>query len=196
MLSKVHPSEDYWFYDPVIYGLDLDVFKIIEGSCTDESGKIRIKNDTTNDGTVYTTTMFMMGDMKLKLNIPTVPTTGDSRTFGFYSSSEGNQNSAYFFISGEDFSVRTYDAVNATVEETAIEWDSDWTAATAIYEIRWHMDSVRFYINGVQKAVHSLNKPKQVLMPLYIFNNKADNMDLSYIRVSGSRKIYFAKEHG
>ncbi|MBU0847470.1 hypothetical protein KKH23_09830, partial [Patescibacteria group bacterium] len=197
MDTRLVSGSEPWFYAPYLYGADDDIFKVFTGTAKALNGKIRIR--ATVDGTaakVSTTTMIMMGENTLDMTIPTAPTSGDSRIFGFYSMNYGNRNAAYFYISGTNFYARTYSDSSATAESTTITWNTSWTNTPIKYEIRWYINRIEFWVDGVQKALHSFRFPAQVLLPLYFYNNKYDGMYLNYIEVKDARKMYFAKPYG
>jgi len=182
------------FYDPYIYGYDDEFFKRISGSITGVDGKIRISTDGSgSSGTILTTTMMMFGDLMLKTTVPTAPTGGDSRIWGLYSLAYGSRNAAYFFISGTSFYARTYGDSVDTAESTTIPWVAAWTNKAVKFEIKWRIDKVQFFANGIKLATHYTYIPKQTLLPMYFVNANSDNLDFHYIEITSARKIFSAK---
>jgi len=178
----------HWLYDPTLYGLDDDIFKNISGVTECINGKIRVRASVDGtSGRTNTTTLIMMGRIILNMTIEDAPAAGHSKVFGLYSRAYGNHNAAYFFISGKNFYVRTYDDKDpATVEQTTVLWNTDWNVGNPSiqFEIRWTIDKIEFYIDGVRKATHTNHIPKQVLLPLYFSNGDRDNiMWVNWIRV-------------
>ena len=185
---KLESNFDYFFYDPKIYGCNEDIIRKISGTVDASNGKIRIIAGGAN-----TTTMSIHGDARMKLIIPTAPTAGDSRVWGFYSRAFLNRNAAYFFISGTNFYARSYDDYGNAIESTTITWDSTWTNEAIDYEIRLRIGSVEFLVNGTRLAYHSTAVPKKMLLPLYWYNSNSDTLSMEYWELKNARKIFFAK---
>ena len=84
--DKLVSENKHLFYDPYIYGLDDDIFKVMSGDVKALNGKIRIRKDGGGSSAkVLSTEMMMFGNLRFSFTIPTVPTAGDSRIFGLYS---------------------------------------------------------------------------------------------------------------
>jgi len=170
-------SDNYhFFYDPLRYGYDEDWFVTISGDVKCIGGKIRI-----NSGKFTTLGSYMFGRYPMAFTIPTAPSSGDSRVFGLYSKTLGNRNAAYFYISGTSFYARTYGPDSAVAESTTIPWDSDWTNTPTVFEIKWRIDGVEFWINGRQVANHYDRFPVQTMVPMYFSNGADDGMFLNYL---------------
>ena len=181
------------FYDPYIYGYDDNFFKTISGSITVTNGKIRVNSGTDSLGRVNSIDMFMFGELTYGVTIPTAPTAGDNRVWGFFSRAIQNRNAAYFYISGTNFYARSYGDTSSTSESTTIEWDSAWTATPIDYKIVWRIERVDFYVNNIKLATHTTKVPAQMLMPMYFSNGANDNMDINFIRIRDARKVSHGK---
>ena len=185
---KLESNYDYFFYDPTIYGCNEDIIRKISGTVDGNNGKIRFIA-----GSATSTIMAIFGDLRQKVLIPTAPTAGDKRIFGYYSRAYPNRNSAYFYISGTNFYARTYDDDGIVIESTTIVWESDWTNASIDYEIRCRINRVEFWIDGRKMATHSTKVPRKLLLPLYWYNGNSDSMLVDYFEIRNARKIFNPK---
>jgi len=181
-------SDNYhFFYDPYLYGYNEDdFFRTVSGTPTCVNGKIRIR-----DSKIGSLGTYMFGVYELKLTIPHAPKAGDSEIFGLYSMAKGNRDAAYFFISGTNFYVRSYSANSAVAESTTVTWDTLWTNTPTVFEVRWTIDKVEFWINGRKVAEHHDRYPRQTLVPLYFYvgnTTSHDNVILHYINLREVRK--------
>lgn len=144
MDTKLVSDHGYLFYDPFLYDYD-KFFLTISGNPTIVNGKMRI-----NAAKVNTSEMVMFGSITMSISIPTAPTAGDSRIWGIYSRAYGNRNAAYFFISGTNFYVRTYNDDSSVFEQRTIPWNSDWTNTSVKWQIRWTIDKIEFYADNIR----------------------------------------------
>jgi len=192
MDARLVSDYGHLFYDPYILGYKEDFFiqtNKSSGSARSVSGKIRMTADAGGAIRLNSQPMIMFGNNIMDIDIPTAPTSGDSRIWGYYSRAYGSRNAAYFYISGTSFYARTYSNDSATAESTTIPWVSSWTNTRTRWEIRWKIDRVEFYADGIKLATHCTRIPKQTLLPMYWYNNQVDNMDLYYIEIRQARKI-------
>lgn len=180
-------DDKFLTYDPHIFGYSANFFYAVGGTVNIATGgKIRVSG-----GSAYSKVLSLHGNTTMKLTVPTAPTAGDSRIFGFYSWVHGNKNAAYFFISGTNFYVRSYDE-DGTVEQTTVTWLAAWTNAATNYEIRKRIDKVEFYINGAKVAAHFTYIPRQNLMPMYWSNSNSDSLYIDLIEIVNARKLDFS----
>jgi len=132
------------------------------GSGTDISGAggTAFLDMDTGHGTVHAGTDIEFGLFQLNKNIKTV-----------------------FKICGVNFYCITINEKNET-ETSVVEWDSDWTAAEAVYTIDWSGQGIKFEINGncvAQHETHIVNNPLSV----YLKNNNSSNLILGYLEGLG-----------
>ncbi len=180
-------SLGYLLYDPSLLGYDRSFFKTISGTPDVLGGKILLNGASC--GSLFSV---IHGVMRMALTVPTAPTAGDNRKFGFISPNKANKDSAYFLIADDEFSAVTYDK-DGTVETTAITWLSAWTNAEAIYEIRADKNRTVFLINGIQVADHYTSVPRKTMLPVYLLNGNTDNLSLSYLEIRDARDLLFFK---
>lgn len=187
---QITRSNDIWSYNPLTEGYTEDaVFSAIAGTPTISSNKLRLNEDTiiTYDKT------FKNGSLEMVITVPTVPTTGDARQFGFKNSDSDLKGAMLFDVTDDDFTAKVYDASGTLIESRVINWNAGWTASEATYRITWSSRRVLFVVNNVIVArfdagegqaitpdIKMANKP----MYLYLKNVNADNMDVSLITVA------------
>ncbi len=193
MDTQLSSERKYFFYDPTSYGLNDDVIQIIgSGGVTAVGGKLRV-----NNGKFNTLFQFFHGKLQMKVTIPTAPTAGDSRIIGVYSRAWGNRNAYYIYINGSNIHARTYSERSAVAESTALMWDSSWTNTPIMIEFIQRIDRVEFWIGKLNEAtrrvaVHCTTIPALTLMPVYVSNSNADNMDVHFINIKDARKLVMA----
>jgi len=187
-------SDFYHFnYDPYLYGIDTTFFRVLDGgsALTISNGKIGIQ-----DSNVSSLRSFMMGSFEFCMTVPTAPAAGDFRIFGLYQRSYGNRNAAYFFVSGSNFYARSYADDGVLYDQTTISWDSSWTNVATVFEIRWYINKVEFWIrlgsDERKVATHEAYFPKQVLLPVYFSNSIKDTLIMNYVSGGNIRKTFIA----
>lgn len=180
-------------YTPYISGYDTNYFATTSGSApTISSGKLRFTS-----GGSHTKTFERYLDVEFLLTIPTAPTSGHDRTWGLSNPNLGNRGRMEFVIHNTTFSVVCYAYDGTLIGSQAITWVAGWSATETSYRIIWRPSGVRFLIGTVTAGVTSWTcvarfaiggsfttpntKPSYMGMPLHIFNDEADNMDLGAI---------------
>lgn len=170
-----------FIYDAARQGYDTALWKALTGTPSASSSKLRF---TSAAGIHYGD--ILRGEATFALAIPSSPSAGEDRRWGFYGA-----NSTEFIgfnISGSTF-VAQVDT--ATTVSTTLTWNTDWDAAEVLWKIVWEPGIAKFYINGVNVATISesttvaapLAMPKGPLS-LYVQNQEADNMDLGSVTVA------------
>lgn len=166
-------------YDP---GRDTeaDIFVALTGSISADANNITVNADT-----LITKEVFDAGVLRAFVTIPTAPTASDDRKIGF--SGNGSSEFAWFFVEGTALKCQVSNGEGAA-ESVTIDWSDgvieNWTNLKITMEVRWEAGSVRFFINGTQRAQLSGKVPRGPLSA-FIRNANADNMLLAGLTVEG-----------
>lgn len=169
----------YLSYDPA-RDIETDIFNPLTGSVSIASNLLRVNTDT-----LITFETFLSGIMVANVAVPTAPTITNDRKIGFNGGATGAY--AHFFIDGADLMCQIRDEAGVS-SEVEISWSDgvieDWTNIATNFEIRWEAGSVRFLINGVQRAQLTEGVPRGFLSG-YLHNAVADDMDVAYLTING-----------
>lgn len=122
----------------------------------------------------------------IEVLIPTAPTAGDDRTWGFKNAGS-KAPGAYFYIEDATFNVKILDDVGATLADVELPWDSDWTNAAVAWGITVFKKEIHFTANGslvyrYQEAV--TNSLPDRPLTVYISNANADVMTYAQLSIS------------
>lgn len=171
-----------FYYDPTRQGLDTTLWKVLSGTPSASGALITI-----NAASMIGYADFYKGDITLGLNIPAVPTAGDTRKWGFYQLA--NTSGAWFDITDDALTCQVQNA-DGTNETASVEWQAAWTDTKVDWAIKWTGFSAEFLINGVQVAFlngdtltskYSTKSVPSFPLSIYLRNDNADEMDLSYV---------------
>lgn len=196
-------SRDGYLYDAVIKGYDTNFWASIVGTPTVSGSGVTsaIQFNVQSAGSFL---QHAFGDVEFGLTVPTAPTAGHTRWWGFLSPAQFNQGGAavagavYFNISGTAFTLKVVDP-NGNVLTKTLTWAGGYTNTFTRFRIRWEADQIQCLINDVIVATVSESNltdsatlvggiPKQ-LLPIYINNAVADNMALRYMLVRRAAAI-------
>lgn len=188
MDPRTNQSDSSFFISPATHGLDASMLSQVSGAVTIVGGKYRL-----NVAELISTQQFRFGELEFSMNIPTVPTVGDSRKFGFYGKSIGNRGAVVFGITGAVFAAQVYDKDGNLVFNEAIKWITGWEGAQTRFRIAWKQNSVTFAIissAGNYSTTYNANNI-QVSLPVFfgVLNTNADNLDLQSISIIGSESF-------
>ena len=111
------------------------------------------------------------GNLKLRISIPAVPTSGDDRVFGLKNQADGS--SAVFQISGTAFTAEVSDHKGNT-ESTTLAFDSAWIGVETEFEIVYSPSFVRFRVAGTPVAEFGSTGTPNQSMSVYIENGNVD----------------------
>lgn len=175
-------KRDGYVYDPVIKQYDTAFWRTTTGTPAMSSTVLRF----TSAG-VSSYLLHLFADVEFSLNVPTTPSAGEAKQWGFRNPSGDNLGAAYFEITGATFRVVTVDD-GGTSQTTAVTWTAGWEGAATEYRMLWDADRVIFYVNGTIVATHTARVPSNALS-LRILNSDADNTDLSYLAVRRAAAI-------
>jgi hypothetical protein len=171
-------------YDPGIKGYDNSFWADVTGTPSLNAGAIRL-----NNAVMASFIQFTIGKLFLNVALPAVPTAGDQRFIGF------NFSDAPVGI-GFDFVDDTVTAVIATQSGLTYSKVLDpalFTVARHDFNIDWNEGSVAFYLDGVCLAVcedkNICRELKGVVLPLYVENLTADNLDVFVVGVTEAGRI-------
>jgi hypothetical protein len=179
-------KRDGYIYDPIIKQYDASFWKTTTGTPAMSSNVLRF---TSAAAASYLLHMF--ADVEFSFTIPTAPTGGDVRQFGFRMPASDALGGVYFDITDTVFSIKVVDNFGVTTTTTPITWSAGWTNKAASYRIRWEKDQINAYVNGVVKATISapITDIPENALALRIVNGNADNMDLNYLAVRRAASI-------
>lgn len=151
-----------FYYDPARQGYDTTLLKTIEGTPEINGGNIEL-----NEAKFIGYADIFKGELHFDIVVPTVPTTGDYRQFGFEQLNEGA--SAVFVFDGEDFYVAT--SFQGEVTMIPVEWNPAWTNTATRFTVKWTGFSAEFLINGVQQFNASTVPSAVEAMPMTFIND-------------------------
>lgn len=164
-----------FYYDPQRQGYDTTLWKTLSGVPAMSGNNINF-----NAASAIGYADIFKANLILRLTIPTVPTVGDDRRFGFAQLNLGAHLG--FRFNGTTFQVEAIDGKGNT-ETQDITWDASWTATPVTFEIDWTGFSATFKINGERMAFfNGVSIPKDALSE-YISNVNADNLTFHYLEV-------------
>ena len=184
MITSTHYN---FSYDPVRQGFDTSQWRAIFGAPVPLVGN-NIK--LTGSGIIHYGDCYR-GQFQFKINVPTVPTAGDNRKIGLANLGTGAY--IYFSTDGATFKAETGNADGDTAS-TPITWDSSWTAANAIYTVRWEGGTAKFFVNEVQVAVITDKSVTGDTLSLYVANGNNDSMTIAAITCKGIQTYWFNNE--
>ena len=174
-------SQDFsnFYYDPSRQGFDTNLWKAVSGSPSVVAPNLVLNHAAI----IYYGDLFRC-NMTLNLNIPAVPTAGDSRFFGLSQINKGCYMA--FVIDGIVFKAVAFDA-NGHTDSTVITFEPAWAAAFVDYRIQWDGAFVSFYVDGTLKArFDDIAVPNLPLSP-YISNANVDDMLLNNMQIMSAQ---------
>ena len=124
--------------DPLIDGLSSTVW--VNAGATIASSKYQL-----NNASLRTVPQFLYGEVDMKVTIPTAPTSGHDRVFGFVGVSVGNRGAFIFRIADAVFTAEAYNNDGTLLSSQVIPWDAAWTN-TPISLIISHLDTNATFI--------------------------------------------------
>lgn len=132
---------------------------------------------------------FWRGRIEMKMIIPTAPTAGNFRQWGF---KEGGSNTfALFRISGTTFSavVSSEEYGVSTTTSSTMTWNTAWNATETIFSIDWDASGFTFRVNGQRLAKISdpSAMPNGSALSPYFENSVSDDMYLLAFEMKGSQ---------
>ena len=163
---------------------DVDWWSTQSGAPTVVSGNLEIGGAST-----VMSADFMKGNLEMEITVPTAPTAGHTRQFGWKSVVQGAY--AYFEITGTTFQAATGDGEGNT-QTSEITWNSDWNNTATLFQIRWDASGFTFLINGVRKAkISELEKmPRVTLSPYANDTGTPDSLSIKYFSIIGAQTIF------
>ena len=173
-------------YIPQIHAYSTNFWKTLTGSPTYDASSKSLFVNAAAIASLYT--FSNGGALRMEVKVPTAPTTGDVRQFGWRNPTTGE--GIYFNIDGEIFSALTV-YKNGDAESSPITWLAGWTNEYKVYEIVLNGKTAEFYIDGSlnKTLLLDLDASKYLAMPVYFGNEEADNMSVRQIVISGSEAI-------
>lgn len=187
---QITRNNDIFKYDPAVDNYsDGDIFKKVGGAGTPaiSSGKLRL-----NAVEIISMESFKNAALVINMLIPTAPTAGDSRTWGFKSYNDGDLGRCEFVISGVNFTANVYDRAGTLIAAKVINWNAAWTNTAARYRINISESNVFFSVNdvvvarfqdGVGREITAGVKLRKLPVEIHINNVNADNVDVTSVAV-------------
>lgn len=139
-------------------------------------------------------------DAEFCVTVPTAPTSGNQRRWGFYNPNMGNRGRIEFNISGAVFSIIVYSSGGNLIAQQTIDWDdTNWTNKPVVFKIVWKESGIIFsvgtFAGGLVTGALTLRKVARVALqghdinvgvpkigsPVHVRNEVADNMLVDYI---------------
>jgi len=112
---------DTVMYDVKMRGYDRSFWKTLDGAPAIVANKIRMNVDE-----VASYYQFLFRTIEFAVNVPAVPTVGDTRKIGLINPSALTRGSIYFEITGITFRAVSYDD-DGNVETTTLAWSGEGT---------------------------------------------------------------------
>lgn len=177
MNVQIVRNNEIFLYDAQIHGYDTSIIKALAGTPAISSNKLRL-----NAAEITTYSFFRNASVQFAMTIPTAPTSGDVREFGFNNPSAGNNARVEFVISGTTVTAVAYDATGTLIASVPITWNSAWTNTETRYRISLTERMAVFAVNDTIVATIEGAMPK-VPMFVHLEQDNADNLDLAQIAV-------------
>ena len=177
--GNIIPREGF-IYDMIMRGYDTSFWKTIIGTPVMASNKLRLNAETCAS---YSQTI--KGNIDIPVNVPTAPSAGESKKWGFLNPGDPTKGSIYFEIIGEVFRTVSYD--NEGNEEITVLTFAD-ASVEKIYGIEWGDDYIRFLKEGTVVATHS-TRVGSLSQAIYLHNADSDNTDFGSIKIKSAGKI-------
>jgi len=156
------------YFDPMRDGISSSRWKTVGGTPVASGDQILL-----SQASILELADVSLGDLRLELSLPTAPTAGDERQFGFKSFSSGSY--ALFDISGTTFSAKVSDE-NGHTDSTTLVFNNDWVAEHTVFQIVFSASFVKFYINSSCVATFTGEDAPNKAMSIYVKNDNADSM--------------------
>lgn len=175
--------QDGYTYDVIIKGYDTSYIKATTGTPTVSSNKLRL-----NATSIATYILHRFADLEIGLNVPTTPSSGEAKTWGFRTPATDQGGAAYFEITGATFRAVTK-GDDGTSKTTTLTW-SAYEGVETKFRIKWTASQVIFMINGAVVATHSADATNPTAtLPIRVTNADSDNCDIGYFLVREAAAI-------
>lgn len=169
-----------FYYDPILHGYDASMWRTLAGTPT-VANQLRLSS-----ATIAGYPQMLRGEYQFNINIPTLPATGNNRSFGLFRT--GTEASILFKIVDTLFTATTTEDGSST--SVTIPWDPAWTDTSTEYKIRWEAGTAKFFIADTQVAVINDATVPNIAMGLYFSNSGADDMTIKYVNGYGLQYYY------
>jgi hypothetical protein len=176
-------TEKFFVYDPTRQGYDTDVvWTTLTGTPSESGGNLDF-----NEASAIQNQDLLKGVLKMRVTVPTEPTEGDAREWGFHMPS--TSSSILFEVDDEIFSAVVTDGKTDATERVEIAWNEDWTDAPVDFEIRWRAGMADFIADGTRKATIAFSPEGMSLamtpMSIYVGNENEDGLLVRFIEFTG-----------
>jgi hypothetical protein len=173
-------------FDPQIVGFDTSFWKTLSGSDPSiSSNKVRINNREIVSYSFYA----QQGSYEYTLNVPTVPTASDVRSWGLKCPSLDNRGRIEFDVTDTVFSAKVFDDTGNALLNSPIAWSSAWTATDTRFRIDVTEFGIDFFVNEIKlSSLESSNLPT-LPVSLHIKNGLADNLDFTVLAIRRSTSL-------
>lgn len=171
---------DVLHYDPSVDGYPSTVWSTVSGSPSVNNNDVLVINSAEIVGISGVT----LSELTLDLNIPSDPSGGDTRSWGFQSPQDGNEARIEFVIDGDTFKVLGYDEGGNNLFDKKAIWDSAWSGSFNKYKVKVNQGGVYFTVDGnVVAKFTDVNMPETTLVP-HINNDNSDDLKLEVMSIT------------
>lgn len=167
-------EETSYVYDTNSVPVTSNLISTISGGLTATSGRYRV-----NATAFQFKDQYLYGTYDFFVNIPTVPTSGDARAFGFTAVDTSDPRAGILFnIEDTDFVVFVKTPYGVE-DSAALTFDASWAGTEQIFRIAWTPTGVTFTAGVGDAAENSatVNVALDVPVKPTILNENSDNMD-------------------
>ena len=161
----VMPAQGY-VYDALVKGFDNSFWATVSGSPSFSSPSVLV-----NNAAIATYVQPNLGIFNFNLKIPTVPTSGDVRSWGVKNPSTSDE--ILFVIEDDAFIARVSGQDDIVLDSALVSTDAQ------DFQITWNPESIGFSVDGV--GVAAFEALVTVPMSVYIENQNADDIEMQSV---------------
>jgi len=184
-------TNDYFVYDPQLYGLNTAFWRELNGTASFTAAN----TISVSSVTIASKQQYIQGDFIFGLKVPGDPIT-TARKWGLLIPALGVTKNAVYFEQDSD-NTNAFQAVivsdSGTKTVSAITWDSaNWNGQNVEYRILWGKNTIEFYINDLRVASfqdRNIN-PGYLPLSLYLLNEGASDLAVVYIIAKHVEKVF------
>lgn len=178
-------EETSYVYDSNSVATDSNLINTVSGVVSSNAGRYRL-----NTAAFQFKDQYLYGTYDFFVNIPTVPTSGDARAFGFTGVDTSDPRAGILFnIEDTDFVVFVKTPYGVE-DSAALTFDASWAGTEQIFRIAWTPTGVTFTAGVGDAAENSatVNVALDVPVKPSFLNENADTMD-TYLVVKDAIRV-------
>lgn len=118
----------------------------------------------------------------MQILIPTAPTAGDDREWGFKNAGSKSPG-AFYYIEGEVFGVKVIGDFGIELADVPLPWNTLWNNTEVIWGVTTFQNEIQFTVNGSLVYRYRDEVPDRS-MPVFISNANNDVMEYSELSVT------------